>query len=83
MENARAIWEELKLPELNPQFPWHGYTLGYWCDNWEECAKLAAQSDWLENGKRTGTARKKLPEPQTTISRDEAASIGILTGKSD
>ena len=83
MENARAIWEELKLPELSPQFPWHGYSLGYWCDTWEECAKLAAQSDWLENGKRTENAKQKLPEPQTTISLDEAASIGISKSKSE
>jgi 4-hydroxy-3-polyprenylbenzoate decarboxylase len=83
MENARAIWEELKLPELNPQFPWHGYSLGYWCDTWEECAERAAQSHWLENGKRTEMAKQKLPEPQTTISRDEAASIGISKSKSE
>src|SRR5262249_56048623 len=25
MERARVIWEELKLPALAPQPPWHGY----------------------------------------------------------
>lgn len=82
MENAKAIWEELKLPELTPQFPWHGYSLGYWCDTWDECAKRATESDWLENGKRTQGARQKLPEPQTTISREEAALIGVSAAKS-
>jgi hypothetical protein len=28
-------------------------------------------------------AKQKLPEPQTTISRDEAASIGISKSKSE
>jgi UbiD family decarboxylase len=32
MENARKIWEELKLPELTPHVPWYGYELGYWPD---------------------------------------------------
>ena len=26
----RRIWEELKLPALTPQPPWHGYSLGDW-----------------------------------------------------
>lgn len=76
MENARAIWEELKLPELNPHTPWHGYSLGYWCDTWDKCAELATKSDWLENGKRTEVAKKRLQEPQTPISPDEAETMG-------
>ncbi|MGH7088557.1 MAG: hypothetical protein ACREFQ_06620 [Stellaceae bacterium] len=28
MQGARAIWEELGLPQLNPRSPWHGYELG-------------------------------------------------------
>jgi len=30
MEHARAMWEELGLPALKPQPPWHGYSLGEW-----------------------------------------------------
>ena len=35
MEHARALWEELGLPALNVQAPWHGYTLDDWTDTWE------------------------------------------------
>ncbi|MGC8660637.1 MAG: UbiD family decarboxylase [Desulfomonilaceae bacterium] len=76
MENARAIWEELGLPELNPQAPWHGYSLGYWCNAWDKCAELASKSEWLENGKRSFGGTKKLPEPQTPISLDGAQNMG-------
>ncbi len=76
MENAKAIWEELKLPELSPQNPWHGYSLGYWSETWDNCAKIAANSEWLENGKRTEMAKKRLEEPQVPISPKEAATIG-------
>ena len=30
MERARKIWDELGLPALKPQPPWHGYSLGDW-----------------------------------------------------
>lgn len=30
MENAKKIWDELGLPELKPQVPWYGYSLGEW-----------------------------------------------------
>src|SRR6185503_15185336 len=33
MERARAIWEELGLPKLKPEAPWHGYSLGEWSDD--------------------------------------------------
>ncbi len=33
MEHARKLWEELELPPLNVQAPWHGYTLEDWTDN--------------------------------------------------
>src|SRR5258706_5682024 len=35
MENARAIWDELGLPALSINPPWHGYTLGDWSETWE------------------------------------------------
>ena len=30
MVRAKGIWEELQLPRLTPQSPWHGYELGNW-----------------------------------------------------
>jgi hypothetical protein len=30
MERAKAIWERLGLPPLQPESPCHGYDLGYW-----------------------------------------------------
>src|SRR6266511_1215381 len=35
MEGARAIWQELGLPSLTPQPPWHGYSLGDWSESWD------------------------------------------------
>ena len=39
MERARAIWQELGLPPLTPQPPWHGYSLGDWSENWDVYAR--------------------------------------------
>jgi len=50
MENARKIWEELKLPELTPRVPWHGYELGYWPDSWNQAAERAVRGEYLETG---------------------------------
>ncbi len=30
MERAKEIWDELGLPALKPESPWHGYDLGIW-----------------------------------------------------
>lgn len=61
MENARAIWEELGLPEIKPRPPWHGYELGYWFDDNREEAELAVKGEWkktmekhAKNGKNQG-----------------------------
>ena len=50
MENARKIWEELKLPELTPRVPWHGYELGYWPDSWNLAAQRAVRGEYLKTG---------------------------------
>src|ERR1700691_5670796 len=34
MEGARKIWDELGLPALTPQPPWHGYSLCDWDAAW-------------------------------------------------
>ena len=53
MEAGKALWERLGLPELRPETPWHGYSLGDWSQHWEDAAERAAAGDWLENGRRT------------------------------
>ena len=40
-----------KLPKLTPRKPWHGYTLGYWPDNWAKVSKRAVEGKYLETGK--------------------------------
>ncbi len=41
MERARQIWDELGLPALTPQPPWHGYSLGDWDAAWDTYASRA------------------------------------------
>ncbi len=52
MENARKIWEELRLPGLTYQAPWYGYSLGYWPSELDEEAKLAAEGEHYETGSK-------------------------------
>jgi 4-hydroxy-3-polyprenylbenzoate decarboxylase len=47
MENAKAIWERLGLPALQPESPWHGYDLGVWPEHLERQAQLAARSEYF------------------------------------
>ncbi len=50
MEHARKIWEELGLPELKPQAPWFGISLGEWEENFDVMAKRAVESDYWVTG---------------------------------
>ncbi len=45
MVRAKEIWEELGLPKLEPQEPWHGYLMGLWPENFDHEAELAARSE--------------------------------------
>jgi UbiD family decarboxylase len=61
MEQARALWEELGLPRLSPQAPWHGYvaTPEEWPDELEQEAQLATQGRYYETGaKLAGSAHE-------------------------
>lgn len=69
MENARAIWEELELPALSPQSPWHGYAMGEWTDAWEAFARNAVAGRWSENGVATWLRRRSGIEPETPVSK--------------
>lgn len=67
MDQARELWERLKLPPLTPEVPWHGYTLGDWSDAWDEIAARAAAGEYLENGRRTAAMRRKDVKPNASV----------------
>lgn len=59
MENAKAIWEELKLPPLKPRKPWYGYSLGVWGEQDVEEAELALKGDHFVTGDKAKANRIK------------------------
>ena len=67
MERARAMWEELGLPTLKPQPPWHGYSLGEWDETWERHAVRAVEGRWKENGLETFARRRGGLVPETPV----------------
>jgi len=66
MERARKIWEDLGLPKLRPQAPWHGNPVGDWLPQWDEGAKRAAEGRYLENGRLSAKQRRKGLKPETS-----------------
>ncbi|WP_246795237.1 UbiD family decarboxylase [Burkholderia perseverans] len=75
MSAARRIWEELDLPSLTPQPPWHGYHLGDWDKRWDEYAEAATSGGWRETGERTWANRRGGVKPETPV-RDAAGGHG-------
>jgi UbiD family decarboxylase len=67
MENARAIWEELGLPAIKPQAPWHGYSLGDWDDAWDVFARRAVMGTWEDSGMETLARRRSGLTPETPV----------------
>ncbi len=67
MEQAKIIWEELNLPKLNPEAPWHGYELGDWEPLWEKFARNATQGRWVENGENSYGRRRSKIKPETPV----------------
>jgi 3-polyprenyl-4-hydroxybenzoate decarboxylase len=65
MERAAQIWDELDLPPLKPEAPWHGYSLGQWSDEFEEEARLAVEGRWLETGEKLAARHRDDVEPNT------------------
>jgi UbiD family decarboxylase len=59
MENALKIWRELDLPEIRPQSPWYGYSLGQWDEELEEEAALALKGDHYKTGEKLKGRRVK------------------------
>jgi hypothetical protein len=70
MTRARAVWEELDLPRLTPQPPWHGYELGDWDPAWTTYAERAVAGDWQANGEATYPRRRRGMKPETPPARE-------------
>jgi 4-hydroxy-3-polyprenylbenzoate decarboxylase len=58
MERARALWEELGLPRLEPEQPWHGYDLGGWSRELERQADMAVRGDYFALGSELSRRRR-------------------------
>jgi 4-hydroxy-3-polyprenylbenzoate decarboxylase len=67
MTGAKKIWEELGLPRLTPQSPWHGYDLGAWTEGWSEYARDAVTGDWSKTGAKTYANRAGGKKPETPV----------------
>ena len=67
MERAKEIWEELELPRLAPESPWHGYSLGDWDARWDEWADAATSGNWAETGADTYARRRGGLTPETPV----------------
>ena len=67
MERARAIWQELELPALTPQPPWHGYSLGDWSQRWDVYAERAVAGKWQQSGEETFARRRAGLTPETPV----------------
>jgi UbiD family decarboxylase len=65
MIRAREIWEELGLPKLQPQEPWHGYLMGLWPQELAEEADLAAQSEDEKIWEKLKQTRLQVGEGET------------------
>ncbi len=66
MENAKTIWEELGLPALKPEFPWHGYSLGQWPEEFQAEADRAVNSEYWTTGeviKQRRRTDKRMNDP--------------------
>ena len=67
MQRAREIWDELGLPALSPQAPWHGYQLGDWSKLWDVYAQRAVRGEWELSGRETFTRRRGGLTPETPV----------------
>jgi UbiD family decarboxylase len=76
MERARAIWQELGLPALRPQAPWHGYSLGDWLPQWDAAAERAVKGLYLENGRLSAARRRRGLKPETKFRPDRSPAEG-------
>lgn len=67
MERSLELWNELGLPRITPQAPWHGYDLGDWSTDWQAFADNAAAGKWEANGSGTFARRRGGLTPETPV----------------
>jgi 4-hydroxy-3-polyprenylbenzoate decarboxylase len=72
MERAKEIWERLGLPPLRPEAPWHGYDLGYWPDELERQARMAAASDYFALGEELARQRRSDVAMNQPVDREKS-----------
>jgi len=65
MENAKLLWEKLGLPQLKPEAPWFGYSLGDWTDEWDMNALAAARGHWMDRSESYRQRRRRDVAPNT------------------
>jgi 4-hydroxy-3-polyprenylbenzoate decarboxylase len=71
MVKAKKLWESFGLPQLKPQAPWFGYSLGDWSSVWDAAAKRAVDGNYLENGKISQTQIRNDVTAETKFRSDE------------
>ena len=71
MERAREIWKSMGLPEIKPEVPWYGYSLGEWPEALQEEAKRAVAGDYWETGIRQAQRRRSDVAMNTDVSEVE------------
>ena len=71
MERAREIWKSMGLPEIKPEVPWDGYSLGEWPEALQEEAKRAVAGDYWETGIRQAQRRRSDVAMNTDVSEVE------------
>jgi UbiD family decarboxylase len=67
MEGAKALWERLGLPPLQPESPWFGYSLGDWSDEWDRNAEQAARGGWMVRDADYARRRNAQAEPNSPV----------------
>ncbi len=67
MRRAKELWQELGLPRIAPQPPWHGYDLGDWSAEWTAFAEAAVKGDWRASGEKTFARRHGNLKPETPV----------------
>ena len=68
-------WENLKLPDLTPETPWYGYSLGEWPKELGEEAERAVEGDYWITGERQAQRRRSDVTMNTDVSEVDEAKV--------